>query len=183
MNPPPLHDSSTTGSPTSGHGLLGQVRRWFAYGRWANDRMFAACETLSADALASEQHTSFHSVLGTLEHMYGGDWVWLERWLGRTPTSFPAQGTMRAIADFRAAWAALDSQRADYLGAIDPGRLAEPLAYRNLKGEAFAYPLGDLLFHVSNHATYHRGQVMQLVRQLGGAATSTDFSLWIPFEK
>ena len=144
--------------------------------------MLSACETLTADALGREQGTSFGSVLGTLEHMYGADWVWMERWHGRVPTSFPAKGTLRTVADFRAAWAAFDAEREVFLSALTPARLAEPLAYRNMKGEAFEYPLGSLLLHVSNHATYHRGQVMQLVRQLGGTATSTDFLFWLPEE-
>ena len=169
-------------TPTSGHDMLSQIRRWYAYGRWANAKLLSACESLTDEALGRDQGTSFGSVLGTLEHMYGADWVWQERWMGRLPTAFPAKGTLHTIADFRAAWAALDAQRAEYLSALTPARLAEPLAYRNLKGESFTFPLGDLLNHVSNHATYHRGQVMQLVRQLGGTATSTDFLYWLPEE-
>jgi uncharacterized damage-inducible protein DinB len=144
--------------------------------------MLGACETLTPEALGREQGTSFGSVLGTLEHLYGADWVWMERWQGRIPTGFPAKGTLATIAHFRAAWSALDAEREAFLSALTPGRLAEPLAYRNLKGESFSLPLGDLLHHVSNHATYHRGQVMQLVRQLGGTATSTDFLYWLPEE-
>lgn len=172
-----------TPAATAAHELLAQIRRWYAYGRWANAKMLTACETLTADALARDQGTSFGSVLGTLEHMYGADWVWLERWQGRVPTSFPAKGTLHTIADVRAAWAALDAEREEFLTALTPARLDQPLAYRNLKGEAFEFPLGDLLHHVSNHATYHRGQVMQLVRQLGGTATSTDYIYWLPAEK
>ncbi|MHB1313009.1 MAG: DinB family protein [Gemmatimonadaceae bacterium] len=179
---PSLDPSTPPALPTAGHERLTQIRRWYAYGRWAHAKMLTACETLGDDALGRDQGSSFGSVLGTLEHMYGADWVWLERWQGRIPASFPAKGTLRAIADFRAAWAALDAERKAYLLALTPARLDEPLAYRNLKGDAFALPLGDLLHHVSNHATYHRGQVMQFVRQLGGTAVSTDFLYWLPEE-
>lgn len=170
-------------APTPGHELLSQVRRWYAYARWANARMLAACDTLSADALQREQGTSFGSVLGTLEHMYGADWVWMERWQGRFPSAFPAKGTLHTVADLRAAWASLDTGREEFLSSLTAARLDEPLAFRNMKGDAFEYPLGSLLLHVSNHATYHRGQVMQLVRQLGGTVSSTDLLFWLAEEK
>jgi len=163
--------------------VLQEVKRWYSYARWANNHMLAACETLDAESLARDVGTSFVSVLGTLEHMYGADWIWLERWQGRSPASWPAKGTMTTVGDFRRAWSGLDAERArflDALDALDVSRLSEPLRYVNLKGETFEYPLGQLLFHVSNHATYHRGQVMQLVRQLGGTVKSTDYLYWLP---
>jgi len=46
--------------------------------------------------------------------------------------------------------------------------------YKNTKGEAFRAPLWQLVQHVANHSTYHRGQVTSLLRQLGGRTVSTD---------
>jgi len=111
------------------------------------------------------------------------DWVWMERWQGRFPSAFPAKGTLHTVADLRAAWASLDTGREEFLSSLTAARLDEPLAFRNMKGDAFEYPLGSLLLHVSNHATYHRGQVMQLVRQLGGTVSSTDVLFWLAEEK
>lgn len=160
--------------------VLHQIKRWYAYARWANGHMLTACDTLDSESLRRDVGISFGSVLGTLEHMFGADWIWLERWQGRSPASWPAKGTMVTVADFRDAWAGLDAERARFLDTLDESRFHEPLRYRNLKGDEFEYPLGQLLFHVSNHATYHRGQVMQLVRQHGGTVKSTDYLYWLP---
>jgi uncharacterized damage-inducible protein DinB len=160
--------------------MLHDIRRWYAYARWANGRMLDACETLTNEALTRDVGTSFGSLVGTLEHLHGADWVWLERFLGRNPTSWPAKGSLTTMPAFRVAFDALESERQHFLETLGESRLAEPLSYRNLKGEAFTFPLGELLFHVSNHATYHRGQVMQLVRQFGGVVQSTDYLYWIP---
>ncbi len=157
-----------------------EVVRWYRYARWANDHMFDACATLDDEALTRDLGTSFASVLGTVEHIYGADWLWLERFNGRSPSTFPARGTFRTVVEFRAAYHALDDERMRFLASLDDARLAEPLQYQNMKGTPFEYRLGDLLFHVSNHATYHRGQVMQMVKQLGGSVTSTDFLYWLP---
>jgi len=166
-------------SPMPQTALLNEIRRWFAYTRWANDHMLDACETVDPTALSRDVGASFGSLHGTLEHLYSADWVWLERFQGRNPSSWPARGTLKTVGNFREAWASLAVERARFVDALDARRLGEPFAYRNLKGEAFSYPLGDLLRHVSNHATYHRGQVMQMVRQLGGTARSTDYVLWL----
>lgn len=178
--------SSTSADPSMGAATgtampaLREIRRWYAYARWANGHMLAACDTLDAESLMRDVGTSFGSVLGTLEHLYGADWIWLERWLGRSPSSWPAKGTMTSVADFRDAWSRLDAERARFLDALDDSRVTQSIRYRNLKGDEFEYPLGQLLFHVSNHATYHRGQVMQLVRQHGGTVKSTDYLYWLP---
>jgi len=160
--------------------MLTEIRRWYSYARWANALMLDACATLDRDALTREVGSSFGSVLGTLEHLYAADWLWLERWLGRSPAAFPAKGTYTTVEEFRAAYEALDVERMRFLAALDDAALQAPLHYRNTKGEAYTYPLGEVLFHVSNHATYHRGQVMQMVRQLGGSVKSSDYLYWLP---
>jgi len=159
--------------------MLPNIRRWFAYARWANDHMLEACDTLPEGALTRADGSSFGSIAGTLEHLYGADWIWLERFHGVSPTSFPAKDTLHTVADVRAAYAALYERREAWLAALPAEQLTKPLAYRNLKGEAFSLPLGEVLYHVANHATYHRGQVMQAVRQAGGTVTSTDYFLWL----
>ena len=160
--------------------MLREVSRLYAYTGWANAHMLDACATLEAESLVRDMGTSFGSVLGTLEHMFGADWIWLERWNGRVPVGFPAKGTYGTVDSLRVAWAMLEDERTRFLSTLDDAKLAEPMRYRNTRGDAFEYPLGQLLMHVSNHATYHRGQVMQLVKQMGGTVKSTDYLYWLP---
>ena len=56
--------------------------------------------------------------------------------------------------------------------------LAAPVAFRNLAGNAFEAPLWELLQHMANHATHHRGQVVALLRQLGARVVTTDLLAW-----
>ncbi|HYV42997.1 MAG TPA: DinB family protein [Thermoanaerobaculia bacterium] len=48
-------------------------------------------------------------------------------------------------------------------------------SYVNVKGETWPYPLHEMLVHVVNHSTYHRGQVATMLRQLGKTPLSTDY--------
>jgi uncharacterized damage-inducible protein DinB len=156
--------------------------RLFTYARWANELMFDACETVSVEALTRETGSSFGSVFGTLDHLYGADWIWLERWSGRSPTAFPPRGRFASVAEFRAAFGAQQDARDAYVNGLTSADLTGTLRYLNTRGEPQAFNLGAVVFHVANHSTYHRGQVMQSVRQLGGTVKSSDFLYWPGFD-
>ena len=93
----------------------------------------------------------------------GGDTVW-----ANTASAYDdLSDELKALAD--KLWA-VHSNEYDYAAIkpnADPARLEEPLEYVNFAGESCHYRLGDALFHVTNHLTYHRGQVATLLRQLG----------------
>ena len=89
-------DASTGAANGAAMPVLREIRRWCACARWANRRMLAACDTLDTEALRRDVGSSFGSVLGTLEHVYGADWLWLQRWQGRSPTAWPARHSHRA---------------------------------------------------------------------------------------
>jgi uncharacterized damage-inducible protein DinB len=64
------------------------------------------------------------------------------------------------------------------IDGLTDDRLRERISYQNLKGERWEYSLGQMLQHVVNHSTYHRGQIITLLRQLGLKGVSTDFLLY-----
>jgi uncharacterized damage-inducible protein DinB len=151
------------------------LSKLFAYGRWATDRTLESVQALDAEELARPIGGSFGSVQSTLAHLYGADWVWLERWNGRSPAALPAAQEAPDLATLRAKWVpVLDAHRA-FVSSLAPARLDEPLTYVNFAGKTWTYPLGEVLVHVANHGTYHRGQIATLLRQLGKAPVSTDY--------
>jgi uncharacterized damage-inducible protein DinB len=154
---------------------MDQVLLLFAYNEWATLRQLEAARRLSAEELARSTVSSFPSLLATLVHMYGAEWVWLERWKGTSPTDFPDAAALESLGALEARWKDLwDEQRA-FLRALDEADLDRPLAYRNMSGASDEQPLVALMRHVVNHATYHRGQVTTLLRQLGRTPPSTDY--------
>lgn len=152
-----------------------EVERIFAYHRWANARMLDAVAALSPEQQQRDLKSSFPSVHATLVHMLSADWIWLQRWQGTSPTTFPETAAMTDLAVLRSRWAGLEREQAAVVTAQTDESLRRPLAYRNLKGESLSYPLGDVMQHLVNHGSYHRGQVTTMVRQLGGSIQSTDF--------
>jgi uncharacterized damage-inducible protein DinB len=118
--------------------------------------------------------SSFPSVLATLAHMVGAEWVWLTRWRGGSPTSTPTDWDVSTLEAVRERWRQVDLELSEFVGGLDDAALERPLTYTTFAGEAFSQPLAQMLRHVVNHSSYHRGQVTTLLRQLGGTPASTD---------
>lgn len=148
-----------------------------SYDQWANARMFDALARCSDADLTRPLGGSFASVRDTVAHVVVVEWVWFQRWQGESPTSPPAWATGDCTV-LRIALTEVEQARAAWLKERDDAALACDIDYRNVKGEAFRASLADLITHVVNHSTYHRGQVATLLRQLGGTLVATDFILY-----
>ena len=64
---------------------LADIKRLFDYMEWANDLAIEAAAKLPDDALRRDVNISHGSIFGTLVHMAGAEWIWVERWHGRSP--------------------------------------------------------------------------------------------------
>jgi uncharacterized damage-inducible protein DinB len=157
---------------------LETIRELFGYNRWANARSLEASSKVSPEDFTKEVGGSFASLRGTLAHMYGAEWIWLERWRGTSPASLPFSLDFPDVATIRTRWLDVEREQREFLDFLDADRLSQVISYVNLKGQSFAYPLGRLLQHVVNHSTYHRGQIATLLRQLGATPISTDLLLY-----
>jgi uncharacterized damage-inducible protein DinB len=146
----------------------------YEYNSWANHRMIDSCAQLSNEQFTRSLGSSFASVRDTLAHIYGAEWLWLERWQGRVPLSLPVSADFPDLKSLRARWAEHERKLEDYIRSLTPSELERVIKYKNTKGVPFEGPVWPMLQHVVNHSTYHRGQVTTLLRQLGAQPVSTD---------
>jgi uncharacterized damage-inducible protein DinB len=150
------------------------LRQLLGFHYWARDRVLAAVEPLSSDQYARPMGSSFTSIRDTLNHVYLAEWIWYSRWNGVSPTSFPAD-EIPDLSALRARWTDLEGKVRAFLEEAGEAGLERVLPYRLMSGLESASPLWQMVAHVVNHATYHRGQVTTLLRQLGASpAQSTD---------
>jgi len=156
--------------------MLDELRTLFDFNRWANLRFLDAVEPLTREELGRNLGGSFPSVSTTLVHLIGAEWVWQQRWTGQSPTSFPEAATLTSVPALRSRWDSLWEEQQRFLATLDEPALSRPVAYRTFDGSAFEQPLSELLRHVVNHATYHRGQLAMELRQLGHTPPSTDLA-------
>jgi len=157
---------------------LAETRFLLAYARWANRQLLAAAESLSPEAFTRDLRSSYPSVRDTLVHVLWAEWLWLERLHGRSPLGLLDPSGFPTVDALRARWGPVEAGF-DALLATPGADLTRRVSYTNRKGEQWAYPVGQILHHVVNHATYHRGQVVTLLRQLGQVPPTTDFLVFV----
>lgn len=156
---------------------LALVRRLYDYTVWANGLVFDAATGLSDEELRRDLGSSFPSLLDTLEHVVAAEWIWLERWRGVSPSEPPDWWGDPKLGFLRGKLRQIEAEREGYLASLGEADLRRVVAYRLMNGEAGEGPLVDLLLHPVNHSTYHRGQVVTMLRQLGHEPPATDL-LW-----
>ena len=155
------------------------LSRLIDYTIWANHRVMRACATVSVDDFKRELGASFGGMRGTLAHIMWSEWIWLERWKGVSPSKPPFdEGEFKDIVALRERWKVVEDHRASWFEGLKPEDFRKPIRYKTLAGQAFEAPLWQLVQHVANHSTYHRGQVVAFLRQLGAKPLATDMVVW-----
>lgn len=150
-----------------------EVRTLYDYNSWANHRALDACTPLTTEQFSRELKSSFPSVRATLEHIMWAEWLWLERWRGRSHSG-QLSGEFAELAAIRARWNQIEGDLQGYVRGLSEEDLNRVVSYRNTKGKEFSNPMKEMLRHLVNHGTYHRGQITTMLRQLGAAPVATD---------
>ena len=154
---------------------LSDHRFAFAYNTWANERIFNGCETLSDRQLTHNLGGSFPYILRTAEHLFAAEWVWLLRWQGDIQPAQPDWLPVYSFSGLMQIWRTLESDRARYLSEMD---LKQEVQYIFSSGYADSSTLSQLLRHLINHSTYHRGQLAEMLRRLIVVPPATDMVLF-----
>jgi uncharacterized damage-inducible protein DinB len=160
------------------------IKHLFDYTEWANGLALSAAAALSEENLRHDFGISHRSIFGTLLHMAGAEWIWLERWHGHSPPGAEAWALWTTdscadLATLNERWRDLIDRRTQFVSEVDEPRLTAELPFRLLSGDASSMPLVDQMHHVANHATLHRGQVVGMIRQLGITPPATDLLFYL----
>ena len=152
-------------------------RTLYAYNDWANRRIVDACRALDSTAFARASGGSFGSIKDTLAHIAWAEWLWLERWQHRSPrqSALPDASSLAAI---ERVMNEVARGQQSFVERVRDEDLSERISYVNIKGETWEYTLRQMLQHTVNHSTYHRGQIVTLLRQAGANGVSTDYLLY-----
>ncbi|MCB1034412.1 MAG: DinB family protein, partial [Acidobacteria bacterium] len=118
--------------------------------------------------------TSFSTLLGTLAHILGAERVWLSRFVGNPlpvlPTEEDYPDREALLMGFREFWPEFEF----FLAALTEEQLRASFQWTNSRGETYQRLLWQAVLHLSNHSSYHRGQVVSLLRQLAYEPPATD---------
>ena len=151
-----------------------EMRLLYDYNAWANRRALEACAPLTTEQFTRGLGSSFGSLRDTLAHIWGAEWLWLERFQGRSPGSLPDASQFADLASLRGRWMELEASLLRFVRGLTQENLDRVMEYKTLKFGVYRNPLWQSMQHLVNHGSYHRGQVTTLLRQLGAQPILTD---------
>ena len=146
---------------------LQDLRTLLDYHYWARDRLLAALEPLPPEQFNRDLGSSFKSIRETVVHTYAAEWAWHSRWHGQSPTVLMTSDAFPDVAAIRHAWTDHEKKMRAFLEGLGEDGVTRVIEYKLLSGQPGSSPIWQMLQHVVNHASYHRGQVTTMLRQLG----------------
>lgn len=144
------------------------------YHYWARDRLLDAVEEVAPDRFHKDMGNSFPSIRDTLLHIVFSEWVWRLRWEGELLPEFFDPKDFGTVQDIRARWIEEERHVRRVVDQVGPDGLDHVFGYTELDGQSHQSVFWQSVQHVVNHATYHRGQVTTMLRQVGARAPSQD---------
>ncbi len=146
---------------------LQDLRTLLDYHYWARDRMLDAIEPLSPDQFNRDLGNSFRSIRETAVHVYAAEWAWHSRWHGQSPDALMTSEAFPDVDALRRAWVEHEAKMRSFVEQLGEAGITRAIDYKLLTGQPGSSPFWQMLQHVVNHASYHRGQITTMLRQLG----------------
>jgi uncharacterized damage-inducible protein DinB len=164
-----------------------------SYNQWMNRKLYEAAAVLPEETLHQDRGAFFASIFGTLNHIAIGDILWFKR-ISRhlpglrtlkcidelPPPTFPNTPLRATLPELARLRDMLDEAIIGFCAEVEPFRLSEAVEWTSTQGVRNRKILGEVLLHVFNHQTHHRGQATTLMSQLGIDVGATDLLLLLP---
>lgn len=155
------------------------LRQFVAYHIWAHQKVLDVVLSLPEEKHKAELPSSFSSLYKTALHMWDADSIWWQRIVSPEKVIIPSVGFNGTMSDIVDGLLLQGQQWLAWVNETSEESLNEIFHYRSIKGDPFSQPLKDVVLHICNHGTYHRGQLINMLRQLNaGKLPQTDYVVW-----
>lgn len=148
------------------------------YNHWANQIIYAELNNLNDVQLYQSCGAFFDSIIKTANHLWVGDTLWLGRILGKQASPYQLDSFVyTSILELTQAREKLDLQIIEMLNSKSEQDILGQVSYFRW-GEPLTENLFDVLTHLFNHQTHHRGQLHSMVYQLTGVSMAQDLIIF-----
>ena len=146
---------------------LEDVRELLDYNAWAHRRIFDALAALSTEQYTRDLKSSFGSIHGTVCHIVWAEQLWLNRWVAKPAPATPQGKDLAGLPEARARWETVEAERARFLAGFTEARLKDGITIQpSGGGVAYTHTFRQMFLHTVDHSSYHRGQVIVMLRQI-----------------
>ena len=143
------------------------LAQYAAYNIWANQRMTDCISNLSDEQISKEINSSFKSIYATLLHMLDAENIWWQRVKLQEQIDVPSLNFKGSVLELASSLMKQSKQWKEWVDLVTDAALEHEFIYRNTKKEQFKQPVCEVLLHLFNHQSYHRGQLITMFRQVG----------------
>lgn len=141
--------------------------QYASYNVWANQRMVDCISNLSDEQLQKEIISSFTSIYATLVHLWDAESIWWQRLKMQEQIEIPSMIFKGSVQELFNNLIWQSRQWKDWIDNATEASLEHEFIYRNSKKEQFKQPVHEAVHHLFNHQSYHRGQLVTMLRQIG----------------
>jgi uncharacterized damage-inducible protein DinB len=151
-----------------------EIQKLFAYNAWATNRLFEALAHVPEASYKRDLKSSHNSLHGTVTHMVAAEKIWLSRLIKKPEAALMTGQESPSLQSLKAVWEDVAAHIARFVSKLDDKALGNNLEYFTTEGKKFTNSMNQILLHIINHSSYHRGQVAALMRQIGMEPVNTD---------
>ena len=156
-----------------------QLKQFAAYNVWASQKLMEVILALPEEKQVAEVTSSFNSLYKTVLHMWDAESAWWQRMKMHERLIIPSENFNGKMTDVSNGLLQQSKQWEEWVNNASELSIDHVFQYYNSKKEHFKQPVWQMLLHVFNHGTYHRGQLVTMLRQLGvEKLPQTDFIVW-----
>jgi uncharacterized damage-inducible protein DinB len=157
--------------------MIDTLRHHLNYTEWASRRLIDAAAALSPEELSRDFCTADRCVIDTLAHVFAADRMWLSRVQGVPRATF-IDAEDRSLASVQENWPPVFRAWQALIDGETEESVSRKIAYRDLKGNPWQTPLWQIILHMVNHGTHHRGQVTGFFRMMGHTPPPLDLIVY-----
>lgn len=150
-----------------------------AYHVWANQQLLSVLQSLPEEKLQQTIVSSFDSLQRTVLHLLDAESIWWQRLKLQERINRPSENFSGDMKELSRQLLLQSRQWQDWITQAQEHHLQHVFQYQNSRRESFKQPVYQMLLHLFNHGTYHRGQLITMLRQAGvEKLPCTDFIAW-----
>lgn len=155
------------------------LKQMAAYNIWANQKILDVILSLPEEKQKAEIPSSFTSLFTTILHMWNAESIWWQRMKLQERITSPFENFKGSMQEMANEFLRQNRQWEEWVNNASDAALDHVFQYQTARKEHFKQPVYQMILHVFNHGTYHRGQLINMLRQLGvEKLPPTDFILW-----
>ncbi len=155
------------------------IQLLYRYNRWANKRILDTVARITNEQFLAPDSYPHGGLRGTLTHTLFAEWIWRNRWQGESPTERIEPEEFSTLDSLRARWLEEEKALDAFVQSLTDEKLNSPFQYKNTRGEPLENILWQVMLHLVNHGTQHRGEAAAMLTELGHSPGDIDFIVFL----